>query len=68
MKICSVGAETSQADRRTYRQTGRRDEANSRFSPFCELNRRLGCSLKIPGHKRERRLIEIPVLCDWLHL
>ena len=33
MKIRLVGAELLHADRRT----GRHDEANSRFSQFCEL-------------------------------
>ena len=33
MKICPVGAELFYVDR----QTDRHDEANSRFSQFCEL-------------------------------
>ena len=33
MKICPVGAELFRADGQTDRQT---DEANSRFSQFCE--------------------------------
>ena len=36
MKIRPVGAELFHADRQTDGQTGRHDEANSRFSQFCE--------------------------------
>jgi len=35
VKIRPVGAEL-RIDRRTEEQTGRHDEANSRFSQFCE--------------------------------
>jgi hypothetical protein len=36
MKIRPVGAELFHADRRTGRQAGRHDEADSRFPQFCE--------------------------------
>jgi hypothetical protein len=36
MKICPVVAELFHADGRADRRTERRDEANSRFSQFCE--------------------------------
>jgi hypothetical protein len=36
MKIRPVGAEFFHADEETDRQTGKRDEANSRCSQFCE--------------------------------
>jgi hypothetical protein len=36
MKIRPAGAELFHKDRRTDRQTGRRDETNSRVSQFCE--------------------------------
>jgi len=36
MKIRPVGVELFQADGRADRQTDRQDEANSRFSRFCE--------------------------------
>jgi hypothetical protein len=36
MKIRPVGAELLHADGRADRQTKRHDEANSRFSQFCE--------------------------------
>ena len=36
MKIGPVGAELFRADRRTDARTDRHDEANSRFSQFCE--------------------------------
>jgi len=36
MKVCPVEAALFLADRRTDRWTDRHDEANSRFSQFCE--------------------------------
>jgi len=36
MKFRAVGAELFHTDERTDRQTGRRDEANSRFTQFRE--------------------------------
>ena len=36
MKILSVGAELFHEERRTDSQTDRHDEANGRFSQFCE--------------------------------
>jgi hypothetical protein len=36
MKILPMGAELFYADERTDGQTGRHDEANSRFSQLCE--------------------------------
>ena len=36
MKIRPVGAELFHEDERTDRETDRHDEANSRFSQFCE--------------------------------
>jgi hypothetical protein len=36
MEIRPVGAKLFHADERTARQTGRHDEANSRFSQICE--------------------------------
>jgi len=36
MKIYPVGDELFHADGRADRQTGKHDEANSRFSQFCE--------------------------------
>jgi hypothetical protein len=35
-KICTVGPELFHANRWPDRRTGRHDEANSRFSQFCE--------------------------------
>ena len=37
MAIHAVGTESFHAKARTDRQTDRHDEANSRFSQFCEL-------------------------------
>jgi hypothetical protein len=45
MKIHPVGADLVRADRQVDRQTDRRDEANSRFSQFCEINR--FCTIKL---------------------
>ena len=36
MKFRAVGAELFHTDVRTDRQKGRHDEANSRFTQFCE--------------------------------
>jgi hypothetical protein len=36
MKTCPVGAELLNAEEQTDRQTDRHEEANSRFSQFCE--------------------------------
>jgi len=36
MKNCPVGAEMFHADERTNRETHKHDEANSRFTQFCE--------------------------------
>ena len=40
MKIRPVGAELIRAVRRSDRQADRHDEANSRFSQFCERAQR----------------------------
>jgi len=43
MKICPMGAEVFHVDRRTYRH----DEANSRFSQFCERAQKSSLNVKM---------------------
>jgi len=53
MKIHPVGAELFHADGRTDRQTGKHDEANCRFSQFCECSKKTEAVGFILGRREE---------------